>query len=601
MPARRLQCLCALLAWSAVTTSDLGAAAATEPPSLSSLAPWGARAAAQAFALLPCFEDTGGGEPPRPRRMPSRFGSLSELLRLAVTPFLALQRAHLTEAPAAWALDGAFGADRLRETIDAAGAASSSGRPAHFVQRLLLPRGATVATFGDLHGSYHSLLRSLGELAEKGFLDPETFAVAPAHARDFFLLFLGDYVDRGAYGAEVVAALLQLKLSSPSNVYLIRGNHEDVLMNGESTGGTFLDELLSKFPEATAEDLRPVFRVYETLPVAIFLGVAEGDDGTPPGDAAEPPVSRGRDFLLACHGGLEVGYDAKPLLRAPVGDGDAAPSGAVSHFALLHGLMRRRWWDELPGGLREKVQRGAGKELFSNLGSCPRRRLVDGGRGLLEVAESSAWGRDQGWPLAPTEMRPHLGFMWNDFYTWDETKEGARQSESIYFRPGRGFGFGREVTEHGLRTAGFVGVLRAHQHNDAAETGPMLSSLKAATPPGAFDTFDRAGLVVTFLSGAFIPGQGFAFDAFGLLRLRGVAASSWAIDVCANAAAGGAPASLERERRLATHQADRLCSAALNFSCADSGWRAAPPPADRGAPWSACSDDSGVGGGRGEL
>ena len=74
--------------------------------------------------------------------------------------------------------------------------------------------------FGDFHGNMPDLLAFARTMWPLGIhLTPGTF------------LFLGDYVDRGMFGIEVLCYLFAQKIMLPDKVFLLRGNHEVKVVN----------------------------------------------------------------------------------------------------------------------------------------------------------------------------------------------------------------------------------------------------------------------------------------------------------------------------------------------------------------------------------
>lgn len=101
---------------------------------------------------------------------------------------------------------------------------------------------------GDIHGDLQALDFIIGEREKTDCKN---------------ILFLGDYVDRGLQGTEVLLRLFQLKTEDPEHILLLRGNHETVEMN---LYYGFFKEIGSD-----QEFLSRVSRTYDKMPVAAVL------------------------------------------------------------------------------------------------------------------------------------------------------------------------------------------------------------------------------------------------------------------------------------------------------------------------------------------
>ncbi len=267
-----------------------------------------------------------------------------------------------------------------------------------FAQKLQVPAGSEVIFHGDFHGDIHSFIAMLGSLNQAGTLDG--FRLAKPNS---YMVFLGDYTDRGNYGIEVLYTLPPLKLANPDRVFMARGNHEDVQMIG--TYG-FLAECQKKY----GNRFNPVMigRLYDFFPVVIYVG-------------------SGTDFLQCNHGGMEPGYLPGALLDAKT---------AVAYQLL----------GQVTGGtfLAKHPELLQSAEPLRQ--SFLKSKIIDYT------------------PLAP--MSPLInGFMWNDFTVF-ASEPGLGYMDGRGFVYGKS-GTRIVLDASAGAKARVRGVFRAHQHSSA--------------------------------------------------------------------------------------------------------------------------------------
>ena len=165
---------------------------------------------------------------------------------------------------------------------------------------------APATIIGDIHGQYFDL-RQIMRIAGKprkqrnkvgfgmtrkrqkqvleqfgaGAADPKAaFRSEDKASPGNVFLFLGDYVDRGAWSCEVLFYVLSLKIEYPHSVYLLRGNHECDAM-GTQYG--FRAECEFKYGR---EIYHRCLEVFKALPIACLVNLPN------------------RKRFLACHGGI---------------------------------------------------------------------------------------------------------------------------------------------------------------------------------------------------------------------------------------------------------------------------------------------------------
>jgi len=114
--------------------------------------------------------------------------------------------------------------------------------------------------YGDIHGQLLDLLEFFNAFSWPDKRRGDIFSMN--------YIFLGDFVDRGAYSCDVICLLFSLKILYPMRIFLVRGNHEDRLMN---VNYGFHADCARKFAHEGEDIWERVNDVFEFLPIAALV------------------------------------------------------------------------------------------------------------------------------------------------------------------------------------------------------------------------------------------------------------------------------------------------------------------------------------------
>jgi len=305
-----------------------------------------------------------------------------------------------------------------------------------FVEKHVFDPGSEVAVISDLHGDIHALLSILQELVALGYLDDQYQVIRD----NFYIVFLGDYTNRGFFSVETMALLFHMHGLNIGKGLLLRGNHEYAVCNkhmyeyfseiGKEEAGeqeTLLSEFARKFEVYYYPDL---LYWYDYLPLACYIGCKNSVSGV-------------TNFATFCHAGIEVGFNPQQFL---VTQG--------SRFDIISRLNR---YNAMQKVLEEKTLESLRERIHNVFEYCKEKELhafmqTYMKKGLIDFTN----------PQSPRRVR--LGMQWNNFLT--------EQNDSIGFAASiarHNILFGRLLTQYFLDAWGTDNVhvktvVRGHQH-----------------------------------------------------------------------------------------------------------------------------------------
>lgn len=198
-----------------------------------------------------------------------------------------------------------------------------------YIEKKRVEPGTRIFVRSNLHGDLKSLTENLKTLQKEGLLDKE-FKCLPKVQ----LVFLGDYVDIGPHSLQVLEILMRLRQENPTQVTLLRGDHEDAIRNTNlavshpevyAIDESFYNFLLNLTPLRYRTDhILFLNQCFSSMPLALFIG-EENEESV--------------QYVMFSHGLFELYVDPAPMLctkephkMMPVASPPYYDESAADHF-----------------------------------------------------------------------------------------------------------------------------------------------------------------------------------------------------------------------------------------------------------------------------
>ncbi|MFA6263080.1 MAG: hypothetical protein WCW33_03830 [Candidatus Babeliales bacterium] len=143
-----------------------------------------------------------------------------------------------------------------------------------FIQKLEVKESSKLVVFGPVQGAYHGLVRYFEKLKELGIIDENLVVQRP----DYYLIFLGNVVNRSPYTLEIFSILLELLKKNPENVVYLKGTNEYADYWKQHTLHRELELRCAHLSSSQVPLEHEVDEFFNTLPITLYCTIPFVDD-----------------------------------------------------------------------------------------------------------------------------------------------------------------------------------------------------------------------------------------------------------------------------------------------------------------------------------